>query len=205
MTGRKGETSNALDAVNLWAATAKEYKCWEQPMTGSNDESKIIAFDGKDIRHYVPVQKYKGTMTMLSGLPGAGKDTWIRKHLTALPMVSLDAVREELDVDPTDNQGTVLQTGKEQLRQQLRTGNDFVFNATNLTRDIRTPWIQLARDYGYRINIVYLEPPIPQVLKQNSSRGSKKVPEYIIHKLVDKLSPPTPEEAHTINLVSNTI
>ena len=44
----------------------------------------------------------------MSGLPGAGKDNWVRNNLPDWPVISLDAVREELDVDPTDAQGQVI-------------------------------------------------------------------------------------------------
>ncbi len=40
----------------------------------------------------------------MSGLPGVGKDTWLARSRPELPVVSLDAVREDLDVDATDNQ-----------------------------------------------------------------------------------------------------
>ena len=55
-------------------------------------------------------------MVLLSGLPGAGKDHWVRTQLPGWPVIALDDLREELDVSPTDEQGTVLNRAREQAR-----------------------------------------------------------------------------------------
>lgn len=50
------------------------------------------------------------------------------------------------------------------------------------------------------VEVVYLEPPLPLILRQNAGRA-RPVPEQVIPKLVQKLEPPTWSEAHSINLV----
>ena len=54
-----------------------------------------------------------GTVYMMRGLPGSGKDTWIRQHLSDIPMVSLDEIRRERKILPTANQGLVANIAKE--------------------------------------------------------------------------------------------
>ena len=85
-------------------------------------------------------------------------------------------------------------------RKLLRTDPDFAFNATNLTRQMRRRWIDLFADYGARIEIVYLEPPLETVLARNRKRP-EPVPEKVILRLVEKLEPPTWAEGHRIELV----
>ena len=66
----------------------------------------------------------------MSGMPGVGKDHWIREHLPGWPMISLDKLREEMNIAPIDEQGAVLQAAKTRAKEYLRTGQDFVWNAT---------------------------------------------------------------------------
>ena len=109
-------------------------------------------------------------MTMMSGLPGSGKDAWLAANRPDLPVVSLDDVRGDLDVDATDDQGEVIQVARERCRELLRSGRSFAFNATNLLRQTRRRWIDLFADYDARIEVVYVEPPLPVILDQNSRR-----------------------------------
>ncbi len=113
------------------------------------------------------------------------------------PEVSLDAIRGELDVDATDNQGTVIQAAREQCRGHLRVSQSFAFNATNITRQTRGRWIELFADYQARVEIVYVEPPVATILAQNKRR-TEPVPEKLIARLLEKLEPPTITEAHSL-------
>jgi predicted kinase len=135
----------------------------------------------------------------MSGLPGAGKDSWLSRHRSGLPIVALDAIRDSLDLDATDNQGEVIQTAREQCRIHLRAGQNFAFNATNITKQMRLRWIDLFTDYSARIEIVYLEPSISMLLHQNRNR-ERPVPEKVVLDLIEKLEPPTFTESHALNL-----
>lgn len=66
-------------------------------------------------------------------------------------MVSLDVIRKELKVKPTDNQGIVIQTAQEQAKKFLRARKEFAWNATNLTKDIRQRQISLFEGYGAKV------------------------------------------------------
>lgn len=75
-------------------------------------------------------------MTVLCGLPGMGKDTFIRQHCADLPIVSLDDLRRQHNIKPDnrDANGWIAQQAKEQARIYLREHKPFVWNATNITR-----------------------------------------------------------------------
>jgi predicted kinase len=137
---------------------------------------------------------------MMCGLPGAGKDTWLAQCRPTLPVVSLDAIREDFDVDATDNQGQVIQEARERCRQHLRAGTNFAFNATNVTTSVRKKWIDLFAGYGARIELVHVEPPLATVLRQNSQRPDP-VPSNVIHKLAAKMEVPDITECHEILMV----
>src|SRR5204863_3203563 len=151
------EMSRPEENLHLWKLVAEERACFERPYAFANDQARFLFYrDQLSSLHYVPHEEYRCTVTLMSGLPGAGKDTWLAKHRPTLPVVSLDAVRGELDVDATDNQGAVIQAAREQCREHLRGGRDFAFNATNITCQTRQRWINLFADYKARVEIVYL-------------------------------------------------
>jgi predicted kinase len=133
-------------------------------------------------------------------MPGAVKDIWLAKHRSALPVVALDAIRDALNVEPTDNQGRVVQAAREKCREHLRASKSFALNATNITRQMRQRWIELFADYSARIEIVYIEPSVVGILAQNKRRESP-VPENVILRLLEKLEVPTITECHSLTIV----
>ena len=112
-------------------------------------------------------------------------------------------IRREHKIEPTDKKknGLVVQLAKEQAKKYLRSKISFVFNATNVTRDMRSKWISIFTTYGARVRIIYLEVPYQQLLSQNRNR-EYKVPEKIIDRLINKLEIPTFREAHEIEYLT---
>ena len=93
-------------------------------------------------------------MTVLSGLPGVGKDHWVAANRPDTPVVSLDALRTELGISPAGDQRAVAAAAYAAAREQLRAGRSFIWNATNISRQQRDLCIGLAADYRARIEIV---------------------------------------------------
>ena len=122
-------------------------------------------------------------MTVISGLPGAGKDTWISDRMPGLPVISLDALRIELDEEATGSQGRVVQAAREKAREFLRRQEDFVWNATNLSRDLRTQLIDLPTAYRAQVRIVYVETSPDTLFRQNRER-SNPVPAEAIERML---------------------
>lgn len=195
------DMSRSEDTLHLWRDTAMELGCLDSPYPFANDHARFLFHrDQLGSLHYTPHENYQCSVTMTSGLPGAGKDSWLGRHAPGLPMVSLDAVRDEMGVDADDNQGAVVQAAKEQCREHLRARRDFAFNATNLTLQLRKRWIDLFAGYDARIEIVYLEPPLETVLRQNKERA-RNVPESVIRRLFARAEIPTLAEAHAVRWV----
>lgn len=194
------EMSRSEENLHLWKLAAEERNCFLTAYAFANDQARFLFYrDQLSSLHYTPHLDYRCTVTLMSGLPGAGKDTWLARHRPRTPVVALDAIRETLDIEATDNQGEVIQAAREQCREHLRAGQDFAFNATNITRQMRKRWIDLFADYGARIEIVYVEPPVATILAQNQRRAHP-VPEKVIWRLVEKLEPPTVTECHGLTL-----
>lgn len=198
------EMTRPEENLHFWKTIAADQGCFDQPFPFANEHARFLFYrEQLSDLYYVPHANHTCTMTMMVGLPGAGKDTWLATLRPELPVVSLDEIRGELDIDSTDNQGTVAQAAREQCRDHLRAHRDFAFNATNITRQLRKRWIDLAHDYGARIEIIYLEPALSTILSQNKRRA-RQVPEKVIRSLLDRLEPPTVTECHAFHVVDPT-
>ena len=194
-------TSRPEETLAYWKLLAEEHDCYEVPYQFATDHARFTYFHSAAPNlHYVPHEAFRCDVIMMSGLPGSGKDHWLRTHTDGLPVVSLDELRRRMGVAPTENQGAVAQEAKECCREHLRAGRDFVFNATNTMRTTRQRWLELFRDYDARVRIVYLEPTLPQLLEQNRNRAHP-VPEDVITRLADRLEPPTWLECHQLECI----
>ncbi|WP_425396893.1 AAA family ATPase [Aeoliella sp.] len=196
------EMTRPEENLHLWKMVAEENDCFGKPFGFANPKARFVFFrsESPDL-FYVPHEAYASTVTMVAGLPGSGKDYWVAAHRADVPMVSLDSLRSELGIDPTDNQGPVVQAARERCRELLRAGTSFVFNATNLLVMTRSRWVDLFADYGARIELVYVEPPLEVILRQNAAR-SAPVPTHAIHRLLGKLEVPTWRECHELLLLA---
>ncbi|RYD66899.1 MAG: hypothetical protein EOP83_03960 [Verrucomicrobiaceae bacterium] len=158
--------------------------------------SRMFYSEGQNRSPFFTAQPPQGSrVTILSGLPGVGKDTWAAQHREGIPVVSADALRKEMGVSWEDNQGTVIQATRERARFHLRTGQAFVWNATNLTRQMRQGLIGLCRSYDAYVEIVAFDAPLKTILKRNAGREAV-VPSAAIEALALKWEPVIATEAH---------
>ena len=106
------EMGRPEENLHLWKLVAEENGCFDRPYPFANDHARFLFYRQEPPNlHYVPFEDYRCTVTMMSGLPGSGKDTWLAANRPDLPVVSLDEVRVELDVEATEDQGEVIQVG----------------------------------------------------------------------------------------------
>lgn len=197
----RNEGSRPEEALDLWRDLAGELGCLDGPYPFVNDQARFLFHrEALSSLHYTPHEAWTCTVTMMSGLPGAGKDTWLARNRPGLPVVSLDGLREELEIDPGENQGRVAQAAQSRCREWLAAGTSFAFNATNLTASMRSRWIDLFAAYGARTEIVYLEPPPETLYRQNRDREAA-VPESVMGRLLAKLEVPTLAEAHAVTWI----
>lgn len=192
------DRAQLLDRVRYFVEFAAENQCLRHPRVFPTPAARYVYFAKGGDPDYVPYEKNQTPVIVLAGLPGVGKNTWLRKNAPQLPVVSLDALRLEMDVDPTDNQGAVVQQARAEAREYLRAGTAFAWNATNITRVIRQPLVRWLAAYGARVHLVYLEPPW-EIARQRNRQRSSMVPEVVLDKLFAKLDVPMPMEAHQVS------
>ena len=189
------DQSEMLDKIDLFRELCRETSCFDRPRSFVNGATRFAYFGGKWNDPDSPVfENWKCDVTIMSGLPGAGKDYWIRKFSRGHKIISLDKIRKERKVLPTDNQGQVASEAKETALNLLRRGEPFVWNATNLTREMRRRLVDLFSNYNANVKLQYVESPWKKLIAQNKER-SDMVPRRIIEKMLGGLQPPRVIEA----------
>lgn len=141
-----------------------------------------------------------GEVILLSGLPGTGKDTYIKAHFPSLPVVSLDDIRREMGVKPGENQGTVIQAAHEKAKEFLRKKQPFVWNATSLLPALRKTQISLFENYGASVRILFLETGYLENIERDKER-KHSVSERVISDMLNKFVPPEAFEARKVEWV----
>ncbi len=195
------DAQRILDATALFVEFCREQQCLDRPRAFASDVSRVEYFrrPGRD-PDYAAWDETRVQVVLLSGLPGVGKDTWLRAHAAGLPVVALDAIRRELDVDPADWQGHVIATAKERAKEHLRAARPFAINATNVSREIRGRWLELLFDYRARVRLVHVETPWEEITRCNDTRPAP-VPPDVLDTLVENWEPPDATEAHSVEHV----
>lgn len=197
--GRECEDKADFTAqVDLFAELAKEQGCYDTPLDFASGYTRRAYFSGGDVWPQQELYDESwGEVLMLCGLPGTGKDYWISKHCKDMPVVSLDDIRRRHKLSPEGSQGYVASLGKEEAKIYLRKHQPFVWNATNLTVDIRRQLIDLFESYGASVRVVYLETDLETQLRRNAGREDR-VPETIIDSMLSKLAVPEIHEARCV-------
>jgi putative nucleotidyltransferase with HDIG domain len=197
--GRVSDNHQAtLDEVALFGMVAEDAGVANGPYPFETPWARLAYFKNPmrpaDLYTRVP----EGSrVIVMCGFPGSGKTRLLKADVPDLPVVSLDDLRDEMDVDPTDNQGSVVQAAKERAREFLRAKKDFAWDATNLNRLHRDQVVQLLLDYDAWVRIIYVEVPLTTLRVQNKDRA-RSVPWSVIEGMMVKWEVPTRTEAHEV-------
>ena len=194
------DQAELLYRIDLFEALCQEQDCWGQPRAFQTPHARFHYFYKENSAPgFVPFDDFGATVVLLCGLPGAGKDTYVQRHYKDWPVINLDEIRRKNKIAPTDKSGngTVVQLAKEQARQYLRRKQHFVWNATNITRQMRAQLVDLFVTYKAYVKMVYIEVPYARLHVQNKDREAM-VPKSAVDKLVSKLEVPAPWEGHEV-------
>lgn len=195
---------DAVDGVALFRMAAEDEHCLYGPRAMASAHTRWLYLGTRPepgaprrLPDWPAHEHFRCTVTVMCGLPAAGKDSWIRAHRPTVPVVSLDDIRAEMEVESGEAEGEVVQAARAQARKLLAAGQDFVWNATHLSRQMRAKTISLLADYGARVEIVYVEVPAGELFSRNNRRADK-VPESALLRMIQRWEPPLPWEGHHV-------
>ena len=192
------DTSEQLENLELFKEVSLEAGCFNQPVRFPDPFSRYAYLSGRNI---LPGQELYndtwGTVILMVGLPGTGKDAYIQEHFPNMPVISLDALREEMNASPVGSQRETVNAARELAKGYLRQKQAFVWNATNIKPSLREKQISLFKQYKAMVKLVFLETSWEEMLRRNKNRKDT-VPEPAIIKMLEKLVPPNLNEAHEV-------
>ncbi|MGC8548419.1 MAG: AAA family ATPase [Acidobacteriaceae bacterium] len=139
----------------------------------------------------------RGYVVLAIGLPGSGKTTWFKRR--GVQPLSSDMLRSILFDDITEQryQGLVFSTLRSLLRARLIAKMPWNYvDATNLSPHERRQWIKMAKSFGYEVQAVFFDVPL-EVCLQRNSRRERVVNDEIMHKMAERLRPPSFKEGFT--------
>lgn len=193
------DRAEVLERLELGFLPAEELGILERPYAFASPRAELAYFEG---RLAYPAQELYddswGEVLLLCGLPGTGKDTWLRANAPGLAVVSPDEVRAEYGLPPTGPQEEVMRLAAERATALLRQRIPFAWNATSVSQSLRARQLELFSRYGARVRIVCLETGWETGLARNAARA-EAVPEAAIERMLERLEPPERWEAARVD------
>jgi predicted kinase len=125
---------------------------------------------------------------------GSGRGTFLWPLLDSFPELQVTAV------DRSHRRASDISLAREKAREHLRQNRSFVWNATNISSQVRAQCIDLFARYNARVRIVYVEAQPETLYRQNRERDTR-VPENVINKLLERWEIPRISEAHRVEWI----
>lgn len=197
------DQAKILDAIELFRELANDVGVFVGSFAFASDHARFRFFrDARRTRYDEAFDDTRCTVTLLSGLPASGKDTWVKKNVDDEDaVVSLDDLRAEHGLEHGGPQRAVVELAREKMKVRLRAHKDVVWNATSLARDLRGGVIDLADDYKARVRIVAVEAACDVVAERNRGRA-EPVPASAIDRMLGRWEFPDRSEAHVVDVVA---
>lgn len=200
------EEDNWRDKIEYARQMAEDVDCLKKPYSFFNEYSRFIFFHNQLMNY--PIELYDSsvdepnfTVYFMIGLPGSGKDTYIKNHFPNIPTVCRDDIRTEIGLKGEKPMGNKKQEDEvtriqdERILNYARKRQSFIINATNLKRMYRDGFKGMLKPYNPRIEYVYVEAPS---FDKTLERRKGTIPQDVIKKMRDNFEFPHPNEAYSI-------
>ena len=192
------DQARVLDSIELFRELAREEGCYGAPKAFVDAHTRLSYFRGADVHPDYPLFQTPGSkVTLMCGLPASGKDSWVREHRQGLPVVSYDDAREALGLKHGENDGKAAHHATDMAKALLREARPFVWNATHLSRQMRSKALDLCYAYSAEVRIVYLEQPREELLRRNGKRDTTLSNKALLG-MLHRWELPVPSEAHEV-------
>jgi bifunctional polynucleotide phosphatase/kinase len=173
------------------------FKLPEEVFKQKENTGKIVdQYDQINLKKYFTSEKYNykynlKEIVLLVGLPGCGKSTIVRNYFNNYRKISLDDIK---------NKKKMMELYKEYIIH----GFQVIIDNTNYNIQNRKEFIDIAKQYGYKIKIIYLNIPFEICNHLNNYRVEKNKREKIsiitYRTLLKNFQEPTNNEGEIIKL-----
>lgn len=129
---------------------------------------------------------------MLCGLPASGKST-ISDYLDAngYEVFSSDEYRRKLlgDINAQDDNNLVFTTMHSDIENCMKTGQDLVYDACNISAKRRKAYLETIKKYDYIKTCIVVVTTYEECLERNKQR-ERTIPEFVIKKMYKNFNVP---------------
>lgn len=149
------------------------------------------------MKHNFSIYDERPIFTMVMGLPGSGKSTFVNEVVTADSLtsvvVSSDSLREELfgDVNDQTHNTEVFEEMHRRTIVALKEGKDVFYDATNLSGKRRKAFLNSLNGLKNKVHkrIMVFATPVELCIARNHRR-ERKVPTEVIERMYKSLTMP---------------
>lgn len=143
-------------------------------------------------------------VTLMIGVAGAGKDTWVSEHLPDDVMLSRDNIRTEIGIKGEKPLGTkeqekeVTKIFNGRLMECCKNRKNVVINNTNLLKKYRSEFVKTVLPFNPTITFVYIE---PNEMGDCAKRRDGQIKKEIVDGMWDRLDFPDISECDKLLIV----
>lgn len=174
-------------------------KCDSLGSVNDIETDEILQDRWNEIQNVIDkVQKrYVFNAYVMIGLPGSGKDTYIKNNLPNIKVLCRDDIRTEIGIKGEKPMGNKEQESEvtriffERLTECCKNREDFVINNTNVLRKYRDEYNKIIKQYDGTITYVYVEAPS---LEANKDRRKGQMPLDVIDRMLSYMEFPQRDE-----------
>lgn len=162
ITNEKDNWVKKLDNLKEYS---KKIDCYNHPYNFFNGYTKFNFFN-YDLKSKNPViltNNKSFDVYIMIGLPGAGKDTYIKNNLPNIPVVSRDDIRlkyynvKEKTAFNDKREKEVNRIEDEMILNLAKEKKSFIINNINLKRKYRKHYINILNEYKPNIHMIYVQ------------------------------------------------
>lgn len=148
----------------------------------------------------------KSTVTLLIGLSGAGKSTWVEKHRKSQTLISIDnyLTKGKLNYNSVDykkNAKKAHDQSLKEIKEAVAKEKSVIIDMTNLSKETRRKKLQHFPSTKYKKRAVVFLPSESMIKENLKKRPDKTIPMEVITKQIRNLELPGYDEFDEIEFV----
>lgn len=139
------------------------------------------------------LENNKLTVTIMVGIAGSGKSTWINKNKGDSVVICLDEIRKIFYGHQfhKNAENYIIGDAKNIARLMLSQGKSIIIDSTATRSFIREEWRSIANEFNANCKIVYIKVSKETCLKRNTLRPEgKRVPDDVIERMFVEFQDP---------------